>query len=229
MRSASSSTRVFRPDRSRLPRSRWSWMRPGVPTTRWVPRASDSAWGRAAAPPHRVRILMLAIWRASRRSSCATWSASSRVGHTSSACGVKRAGSSFCSTPRPKAAVLPLPVLACAMRSRPSRISGRLCAWMGVICSKPRLFRLSSRAGRRGREVKEVSVTIGEIVAFCPAVAWRQKKGAVAQTAYAQECNACGRWGLQQRSGYGGPDLSLPTCPGTGRPAGSGGGQASGP
>ncbi|CFN63329.1 Uncharacterised protein [Bordetella pertussis] len=43
MRSASSSTSVFSVDKSRLPRARWSWMRPGVPTTRCVPRASDSA------------------------------------------------------------------------------------------------------------------------------------------------------------------------------------------
>jgi hypothetical protein len=35
---------------------------------------------------------------------------------------------------RPKA-VLPLPVLAWAIRSLPCKVSGRLAAWMGVICA----------------------------------------------------------------------------------------------
>ncbi|CFN63331.1 Uncharacterised protein [Bordetella pertussis] len=107
--------------------------------------------------------MTLGIRRASRRSSWATWSASSRVGQSTSACGARRLTSRFCSTPRPNAAVLPLPVLACAIRSRPSRMSGRLCAWIGVICSKPRPCRLSSKAGRRGREEKDVLVTIRRI------------------------------------------------------------------
>ena len=34
---------------------------------------------------------------------------------------------------RPKAAVLPLPVLAWAIRSCPAKVSGKLAAWMGVI------------------------------------------------------------------------------------------------
>jgi hypothetical protein len=41
-------------------------------------------------------------------------------------------GSRPCSRPSPKAAVLPLPVGACAIRSRPSRIGGSACAWIGV-------------------------------------------------------------------------------------------------
>src|SRR3546814_13921123 len=48
-------------------------------------------------------------------------------------------------------------------RSRPSRMSGGLCAWMGVICSKPRPCRLSSKAGKRGREEKGALVTIRRI------------------------------------------------------------------
>jgi ABC-type amino acid transport substrate-binding protein len=36
---------------------------------------------------------------------------------------------------RAKAAVLPLPVLAWAIRSWPARASGRLAAWIGVIAS----------------------------------------------------------------------------------------------
>jgi hypothetical protein len=108
-------------------------MRPGVPTTMCAPCSSEAICGRIGEPPVSTRILTLPTLRARRRSSFATWSASSRVGHSTSACVANHAGLSFCSRPMPKAAVLPLPVFACAIRSRPSSTGGRLCAWIGVI------------------------------------------------------------------------------------------------
>ncbi len=76
---------------------------------------------------------MLSSARARRRSSLATWSASSRVGHSTSAWQPKYRGLIGLSKPIPKAAVLPLPVLAWAIRSWPLRMTGRLWAWIGVI------------------------------------------------------------------------------------------------
>jgi hypothetical protein len=108
-------------------------MRPGVPTTMWAPNSSEAICGRIATPPVKVRTLMLPTPRARRRSSPATWSASSRVGHSTSPCTANHAGLSLLSTPMPKAAVLPLPVLAWAIRSRPCSTAGRLAAWIGVI------------------------------------------------------------------------------------------------
>ena len=69
---------------------------------------------------------------ASLRNCLPTWSASSRVGHSTSAWARDTPGSRRCSRPRPKAAVLPLPVGAWAIRSRPSRIGGSAAAWIGV-------------------------------------------------------------------------------------------------
>mmetsp|Transcript_7065 Transcript_7065/g.30103 ORF Transcript_7065/g.30103 Transcript_7065/m.30103 type:complete len:301 (+) Transcript_7065:3316-4218(+) len=72
MRSASSSTSVFRADRSSVPRSRWSSSRPGVPTAMWAPKDRLSAWGLNGLPPHRLSTLMLSAARARRRISCVT-------------------------------------------------------------------------------------------------------------------------------------------------------------
>ncbi len=76
---------------------------------------------------------MFSSARASRRSSPRTCSASSRVGQSTSACTAKLFASILASSGSPKAAVLPLPVLACASRSWPASASGRLAAWIGVM------------------------------------------------------------------------------------------------
>ena len=96
---------------------------------------SEAIWGRNEMPPHKVSSLMLGMKRASRRSSLLTWSASSRVGHSTRHCTRLTDGSSRDSKPKPKDAVLPLPVLACAMTSLPCNTQGRLAAWIGVISS----------------------------------------------------------------------------------------------
>ena len=49
------------------------------------------------------------------------------------ACTAKRRGLRFVSSGSVKAAVLLPPVLACAIRSLPASVSGRLAAWIGVI------------------------------------------------------------------------------------------------
>ena len=63
----------------------------------------------AAAQGHQLDVGRV---RARRRIRWATRSASSRVGQSTSACTASRLTSSLASRPRPKAAVLPLPVFA---------------------------------------------------------------------------------------------------------------------
>ena len=108
-------------------------IRPGVPTTTCAPCARLATWPRIGVPPHSVSTLMLSAARASRRISTATCSASSRVGHSTIAWVFQRRGSSRASSARPKAAVLPLPVIAWAIRSWPASASGSAAAWIGVI------------------------------------------------------------------------------------------------
>ena len=67
MRSASSSTSVLSASSCRLPRSRWSSTRPGVPTTMCAPCSRLAVWPRSGTPPHSVTTLMLSSARARRR------------------------------------------------------------------------------------------------------------------------------------------------------------------
>ena len=79
--SASSSTRKRSSVRSRVPLSRWSMIRPGVPTTTWTPRRS--ARELDAVPLAAVDGQDLdarAVWAAYFSKASHTWSASSRVG-----------------------------------------------------------------------------------------------------------------------------------------------------
>ena len=99
---------------------------------------------------------MFGMPRPNLRTSIATWSASSRVGHRISDCTLKRFVSSFCSKPRPNAAVLPEPVLPWAITSLPSRIGGRLCACIAVISIYSSDARFSSRALCKFRVEKSV-------------------------------------------------------------------------
>ena len=62
--------------------------------------------------------------------SFATWSASSRVGHSTMVWMRKRFTSSLLSSPKPKAAVLPEPVIAWPITSSPAKIGGKLSAWI---------------------------------------------------------------------------------------------------
>ncbi|MCY1538879.1 hypothetical protein D9M68_744410 [compost metagenome] len=109
-------------------------MRPGVPTTMCAPCSRLAICPRSATPPHSVTTLMFSSARARRRISVVTWSASSRVGHSTIAWMAKRRGFRLDSSASAKAAVLPLPVLAWAIRSLPSKAGGSAAAWMAVIC-----------------------------------------------------------------------------------------------
>ena len=97
--------------------------------------------------------------------SLATWMPSSRVGTTTSACGLPRTSSGCSSKPSsvgamrrcsggmPKPRVLPVPVLAWPMRSVPARASGRVSSWIGKAVMMPSAARASTVAwgGRRAR------------------------------------------------------------------------------
>src|SRR5438552_17779001 len=66
-----------------------------------------------------------------------TWSASSRVGTTTRACGLFNAASTFSRMGIAKAAVLPVPVCAWAKRSGPAWRTGMARVWTGVGAMKP--------------------------------------------------------------------------------------------
>ena len=78
---------------------------------------------------------MFSSARARRRISTVTWSASSRVGHSTMACTANQRGFSLANSASAKAAVLPLPVWAWAIKSWPARAIGKLAAWIGVMDS----------------------------------------------------------------------------------------------
>jgi hypothetical protein len=118
-------------------------------------------WQLAAqgTPPHRVTTLMLSSARARRRISCVTWSASSRVGHSTSACTAKRRGFRLASRASAKAAVLPLPVLAWAIRSLPASASGRLAAWIGVIAGVAQALQVLQPSHPHSRHQPQAATT----------------------------------------------------------------------
>src|SRR3569623_2947943 len=153
MRSASSSTSTLTWRRSSSFIRSSSCTRPGVPTTTCGACPSEASCGPSATPPVRVSSFRLGTPVASLRTCLLTWSASSRVGHSTRACSLIWAASIRCSRASPKAAVLPLPVGAWAIRSRPSSRAGRLGAWTGVSCTWPRASRPWNRAGWRGRSL----------------------------------------------------------------------------
>ena len=51
IRSASSSTRKCTPEKSSVPRRRWSSTRPGVPAITWAPARIPSIWRSMESPP----------------------------------------------------------------------------------------------------------------------------------------------------------------------------------
>ena len=86
MRSASSSTSVRTLRRSSASFCTSSSTRPGVPTTTCGACASEASCGPSGMPPHSTDSLRLAMPVASLRNCLPTWSASSRVGQSTSAC-----------------------------------------------------------------------------------------------------------------------------------------------
>ena len=186
-------------------------MRPGVPTAICAPWARLSTCGRIGVPPHKVSTLTLSAPRASRRISCVTCSASSRVGHSTSAWVAKLRASSRCSSASAKAAVLPLPVLACAIRSWPASASGSAAAWIGVM-SLTELRQHASVAGDRGRREKGVpSDGWGSGSRSCRIVARRLGQGVT----YAVRCvmpPACAFRRLRPAYGFAPRRFAPPAC-----------------
>ena len=84
------------------------------------------------APPYTGSTETPDLYFASLVSSPAVCIASSRVGHSTSACTVLSAGSSFSMSGMPNAAVLPVPVCAWPMMSFPSSMGGMDAACIGV-------------------------------------------------------------------------------------------------
>ncbi len=69
------------------------------------------------------------------RSAWVTWMHSSRVGVSTSAWASRISGSTYWIIGRPNAAVLPEPVCAWPMMSRPSSSGGIASSWIGLGCS----------------------------------------------------------------------------------------------
>ena len=101
--------------------------RPTVPTTMCPPAFSCACCVRIGAPP-KTATTSAPLRRAYVRSACVTWMHSSRVGVRTSACTSGSLGSMYSMIGRPNAAVLPEPVCACPMTSRPSSIGGIACS-----------------------------------------------------------------------------------------------------
>jgi hypothetical protein len=105
--------------------------RPTVPTTTCAPCLRNDAWSRIGAPPKTATTLM-PFRSPYARSACVTWMHSSRVGVSTIACTSATSGSTYSSSGRPNAAVLPVPVWACPITSWPASSSGIACSWIGV-------------------------------------------------------------------------------------------------
>ena len=88
------------------------------------------------------------------RSAWVTWMQSSRVGVSTSAWTSRSFGSTYSTIGRPKAAVLPVPVWAWPITSRPSRSGGIACSWIG--------WDARSRGGR-GPEGRLGQAEVGEL------------------------------------------------------------------
>ncbi len=108
--------------------------RPGVAISTSTPRISTSFWSDMLSPP------MIRAWVSFRylpywTKFSATCSASSRVGSRIRLRGMRaraREPDRMSSNGRVKPAVLPVPVCAVPITSRPIRTNGIACSWIGV-------------------------------------------------------------------------------------------------
>ena len=105
--------------------------RPTVPTTTCPPWRSCACWVRIGAPP-KTATGSIPLRAPYARRACVTWMQSSRVGVSTSAWTSSSVGSTDSSSGRPKAAVLPVPVWAWPITSRPSSSGGIACSWIGL-------------------------------------------------------------------------------------------------
>ena len=154
IRSASSSTAKATSDSFSSPRPIRSITRPGVPTTTCAPRLILSTCGPIGRPP-----TITTVFTRPPESFFISWetcSASSRVGARIRPWMTRRSRSSFSSIGSVKAAVLPVPVRAWPLQSRPASASGRNAAWILLGRSNPisssvsRVSSLSPRSAKVG-------------------------------------------------------------------------------
>ena len=135
--SASSSTAHFAWSSGRRPRFITSSTRPGVPTTICAPRESRRSCSDIDCPPYTVNTCNAPSPRREVNSS-ATCNASSRVGASTSACGIASDTSIDSNIGNPKAAVFPVPVCAWPITSHVSPSStGIAIRCIGVGDSNP--------------------------------------------------------------------------------------------
>ena len=129
-------------------RSTRSIRRPGVATTTSTPVAQRRRSAGPCGRRRRRRRPVRSTAAPSGSSTSVTWRASSRVGTSTSARGARRLGlrRRGRGAGRPKASVLPEPVLALPQTSRPARASGIVRAWMGKAVSMPPAPRAATRA-----------------------------------------------------------------------------------
>jgi len=114
----------------------------------------------------------------------ATWIASSRVGARTRACTRESAASTAARRGRPKAAVLPVPVWATPVMSRPASSGGIAAAWMPVGVSKPSAATAASRSSGRPRSAK---VGPAGVVAAGEAASSRTPAGASSRASVREE------------------------------------------
>src|SRR3954447_4590633 len=86
-----------------------------------------------------------------------TWMHNSRVGVSTRACTASSVGSTYWRRGRPKAAVLPEPVWAWPITSRPSRSGGMASSWIRLGASYPTPPSASSSGGSRLRSANVVT------------------------------------------------------------------------
>ena len=136
--SASSSTTVCTPSSFTTPRLIRSIRRPGVATIICTPCRKARIWLSMLLPPYTGSTTTSGMYFEKSARSPAIWRHSSRVGASTSACGVWLSASIRWSNGRPKAAVLPVPVCARATRSwSPLSNTGITFSCTGMGFSKP--------------------------------------------------------------------------------------------
>ena len=100
--------------------------------------------------------------------SLATWTHSSRVGTTTSACGTPLLPSAtflmFCSSGTPKPSVLPVPVRAWPMRSCPASAIGSVIVWIAKGAVMPTAASASTVSGRAPIAAKPLGTSAGASV-----------------------------------------------------------------
>ena len=139
MRSASSKIKICTWDKLAVFWVMWSSKRPGVAINNSTPPRNKVVCADMSTPP-KTTAVRISVYLAYLNALSATWSANSRVGVSTKARIGWRAGDAlllaigkmFCKIGKTKAAVLPVPVWAAPITSRPCSTWGIACAWIGV-------------------------------------------------------------------------------------------------